>query len=635
VSRRSWIIAAVVVALVVAGVPVGYLALKQRQEAADRSAQRASATAFARAWKGGTLATLSYANAEGADVAKAVQTITSGLTPAAKDAPSGVTVESVTGKPEAASVRLRVRWRLAGDRTWAYQTTLPLEHEGDRWLPRYEPTVVHPKLVDQAVLKSSTDQPTRGEIIGADDKVLVSERPVVAVGLQPSRADDIEASAEQIAEITGVDGAALAKRAKAASGDSFVEAIALREKAYKKVRDELQPIPGAVFQERSVALAPSSEFARALIGTVGQATAEIIKESKNRVRTGDATGLSGLQRAYDEQLGGTPGVAVRMVTKADTPPQVLFSAGAVAGKPVHVTLDEKIQKAADAALEAAPNPAALVAIRAGTGDVLAVANGGPNASGYNRALLGRYPPGSTFKVITTLGLLGTGLDPDEGVKCPPTLNVNGKTFRNFEGEVLGTVPFHTDFALSCNTAFIGQASKISAEDLAKAASSLGFGAKNQLGVNAFTGEIPDSGDAVAHAAAMIGQGKVLASPVTVAGAAAAVGSGTWHAPRLVVDPTEPPDAGIPLSKKKDTALKKLMREVVTSGTGTGLRSTPGGDVAGKTGTAEYGNDDPPKTHAWFTGFQGDIAFAVVVEDGGTGAETAVPLVKRFLTRLAR
>jgi len=74
--------------------------------------------------------------------------------------------------------------------------------------------------------------------------------------------------------------------------------------------------------------------------------------------------------------------------------------------------------------------------------------------------------------------------------------------------------------------------------------------------------------------------------------------------------------------------------VVTNGTGVGLKSVPGGPVAGKTGTAEYGQETPPRTHAWFTGFQGDIAFAVVVEDGGFGSKSAVPLVKNFLTRLA-
>jgi cell division protein FtsI/penicillin-binding protein 2 len=76
----------------------------------------------------------------------------------------------------------------------------------------------------------------------------------------------------------------------------------------------------------------------------------------------------------------------------------------------------------------------------------------------------------------------------------------------------------------------------------------------------------------------------------------------------------------------------MMREVVTSGTGTALRDVPGKPVHGKTGTAEF--DGSKDTHAWFVGWQGDIAFAVLVEKGGEGAATAVPIVEAFLRNLA-
>ncbi|HHX46631.1 MAG TPA: cell division protein FtsI, partial [Brevibacterium sp.] len=73
----------------------------------------------------------------------------------------------------------------------------------------------------------------------------------------------------------------------------------------------------------------------------------------------------------------------------------------------------------------------------------------------------------------------------------------------------------------------------------------------------------------------------------------------------------------------------MMRKVVTEGTATDLKDVPGDPVHGKTGTAEYGNDSPPRTHSWFAGFQGDLAVAVLVEDGGFGAEAAVPVAHEF------
>lgn len=78
----------------------------------------------------------------------------------------------------------------------------------------------------------------------------------------------------------------------------------------------------------------------------------------------------------------------------------------------------------------------------------------------------------------------------------------------------------------------------------------------------------------------------------------------------------------------------MMRQVVISGTATALADVPGEPVYGKTGSAEYGDHNPPASHAWFVGWQGDLAFAVLVLDGGSGSQTAVPIAERFLRGLA-
>lgn len=640
------VVGLVIVALVAAAIPLG-LALNGRRE---RAAQREAATSFASAWLGGKLGSISYAGDQAKDVAAGTQRITGSLTAAKVDAPAAVKVESVSTEDDATTARLSVRWTLPGGRAWTYETTLPLAQLSGRWLPDWKPQVIHPKLQEGQVLVAERQRAPRAPIMGANDEVLVEERPVVVVGLEPARAKgDIAGSAEAIASVVDVDGAALAARAGKAAPTSFVEVITLRREAYDAVRSELQPIPGAVFREEQRALAPTATFARALLGGVGNATAEIVKDSKGRVRAGDVTGISGLQLTYDERLSGTAGVTVKAVAatgtgsgeSADaagaTEPVTLFNEAAKAGAPLKTTIDSRVQQAAEAALLRAPKPAALVAMRVGTGEVLAVGNGGPNAAGYNRALLGQYPPGSTFKITSTLALLGAGLQPTDNVNCPPDIVVNGKTFVNAENEVLGSVPFSSDFAHSCNTAFVGSADRITGKQLADAAESLGYGRPDTLGVKAFMGSVPDTDDPVGHAAAVIGQGKVLASPLAVAGATAAVAAGKWTAPRLVMDPA-PEAASAPaqqLDAKATASLREMMRSVVTEGTATVMRNTPGGPVSGKTGTAEFGSDVPPKTHAWFTGFQGDIAFAVIVEDGGFGAEAAAPIAGDFLARLAR
>jgi cell division protein FtsI/penicillin-binding protein 2 len=308
----------------------------------------------------------------------------------------------------------------------------------------------------------------------------------------------------------------------------------------------------------------------------------------------------------------------------------------VDGTPIQLTLDTAVQKAADAALATAKGGngnAALVAVDIASGDVLAVAN--TPASGANRAMTGRYPPGSTFKTISTIALLGRGVTPSETVACPPTATINGRSVRNFEGGALGDVPFRTDFAQSCNTAFVGLSSRLEPGDLHAAAESVGLGVDWNVGADAFTGSVPVEKSDVEKAAATIGQGKVLASPLAMAQAVASIARGSWLPPKLVVDPA--PSGAAPQPPAADpqrlATVKDLMRQVVVDGTASALNDVPGPPVHGKTGTAEYGTESPPRTHAWTVGFAGDVAFAVLVEDGRSGGSVAVPVAEAFLRAL--
>jgi cell division protein FtsI/penicillin-binding protein 2 len=164
-------------------------------------------------------------------------------------------------------------------------------------------------------------------------------------------------------------------------------------------------------------------------------------------------------------------------------------------------------------------------------------------------------------------------------------------------------------------------------DLVDAAARFGFGTSYSAGVDAVGGQFPEPVDAADRAASAIGQGRVLASPLHMASVAAAVASGAWRPPRIVA--SEPVGAAVDLDPATVAILADLMRQVVRTGTGTAA-AVPGQEVAGKTGTAEFGNADPPETHAWFIGFRGTLAFAVLVEAGGVGGQVAAPIAARFL-----
>jgi len=147
----------------------------------------------------------------------------------------------------------------------------------------------------------------------------------------------------------------------------------------------------------------------------------------------------------------------------------------------------------------------------------------------------------------------------------------------------------------------------------------------------FAGSVPATTPGTDQAAASIGQGRIEVSPLAMAVLAGAVARGASMAPTLVkAGPGAGPAATEPLDPGVVASLRTLMRSVVTEGSGTALRDAPGGEVFGKTGTAEYGTDSPPRTRAWFVGYQGDIAFAVLVEDGRSGGSVAAPIARAFL-----
>ncbi len=223
--------------------------------------------------------------------------------------------------------------------------------------------------------------------------------------------------------------------------------------------------------------------------------------------------------------------------------------------------------------------------------------------------------------------------------CTPTITVDGKGFKNYSdypSSALGNIPLRTAVANSCNTAFISQAPKLSGTNLFDAAVSLGMGLDHDLGFPAYFGKTdPDTESETGAAAQLIGQGTILASPMVMATVIASVQQGSLVVPRLVegVD-VSAPEGAAPLSEAEATALRSMLRAVVTEGSGRGLLDVPGPPVIAKTGTAEFGTGADLQTHAWMVAAQGDLAVCVYVDVGESGSSTAGPILEAFL-RAAR
>lgn len=558
-------------------------------------------------------------------------------------------------------------WVLEDGVAFSSQGEVDLVLVGTEWQVDWKPSVLVDGLDPGDVLVRERVVSPRAPILGRDGVALVDNREIVEIGVVPRLSNDIPGLTNTLAGLLGEDAEAMRAAISPSPSDSFVLIAVRRPRAIQEFRGELERLQGVVLRDSAFPLAPDDRFARALLGRSAEVTAEIIETSPDYFIVGDVAGRSGLQREYNERLSGLPGfqIAIRRqfpgaetgsstatstVTADDgtatdpgqgegegeaaasLDPDVVYLSPPTEPTPLQTTIDVRVQTAAENALARTDRVSALVAVEVSTGNILAVANG-PGSSVNNFAMTGQYPPGSIFKSVTAYAALAGGLAPDAPIDCPEVLNVNGRDFRNAEGEVLGTVPFWFNFTLSCNTAFINIGNNLNPSDYPSTALALGVGGQYNLGTASYAGSVPTPSGPVESAATSFGQSRILMSPLSAAVMSASIAGGAYRPPTLIVDPDSPPAEAQPLDPTAVDNLRQMMRAVVTQGTGSAVANVAGGAVSGKTGTAEFGDEVPPRTHAWFVGYQGDLAFAVFVEDGGFGGSVAAPLAAAFLNEV--
>jgi cell division protein FtsI/penicillin-binding protein 2 len=534
--------------------------------------------------------------------------------------------------------RFALTHTLDGIGEWSYDTTVritrPADDEAAGFVAAWSPQVVHPRLTEQTELSRERSLPARASILDRHGTKLTRNGEVFQVGVVPRKVRP--KTYPELERLLDIDAAGLRESVQAAEPDWFVPVITLRQSDYRPVSKALLRVPGISIDTDVWSLPPTSTWGRALLGSVGPATEETLTLAGPMASSADVLGASGLQLTYQKELAGTPGGSVLLVdAESGAELATLHTAKPKRGEPLRTTLDRDVQSAAEQAVQAQSKLTALVAVDASSGDVLASAVG-PGIQSYDTALLGRYPPGSTFKVVSTAALLQHDVVRlDDPAQCPATTAVQGKSFKNYDDfEALppgGT--FADAFAASCNTAIVSRAQGLGDQAVRDAAEMFGVGGVWNLGVDAFSGSVPSSTSEVDRAASMIGQGRVLMSPLAMAVVAAGVDSGTPKAPRLLPDHTGEQPTYEALPDGLAGSLRSLMRRVVTQGTASELNDLAGPPVHAKTGTAEFDSDDPSKTHAWMIGFRGDLAFAVLVDHGASGSEDAAPVVRAFLQSL--
>ena len=538
-----------------------------------------------------------------------------------------------------ATATYETTWDFTGlgvDKTWDYTSTAELiyDKESEQWQAKLEPSIAAPELDEKEKLSYTASAGTRGKILGANKEPIVVPRPVHTVGINKEGLSEEQAtaSAQRLAAALNITAEDYVAKVESYGEKAFVEATSLREADYSE--SMIAGIPGAVAQEGTLPLAPTRSYASGIFGTVGEATAEQLENAEKDgapLPRGVLVGQSGVQASQNEALTGEYGLTVYAGKDK------ILQLPASEGKNVRSSIDPDIQEAAEQTIANTGHNSSIVAIRPSDGAVLAVATG-PAGNTAPVGTLHRYAPGSTFKLVTALGMLRNGLTPESTVQCPATTLAGGQVFKNYDAyspQNLGSITFAEALAHSCNTVFANQWDQVTGSKMGEAAAALGLNNDANTGVDGlFLGSVPTDSTDNLQAANLFGQGVVETSVLGMATVTASIAKGETVTPKFVLDPElkDSKAPAKPLTKEEGKALKSMMALTVAEGTLPILQELPSPKAGAKTGTAEFIHQGEEEAHTWVVAYHGDLAVAVFVEIGMGGAITSGPLAKDFLTR---
>jgi cell division protein FtsI/penicillin-binding protein 2 len=516
---------------------------------------------------------------------------------------------------------------------WNYEGQFALRMVHSSWQISWRPSVIHPSLRPGFRLAVVTTMPRRAALLDARGRPLTKRSLVYVAGVRPGRLADPQRTAEKLAAATELDPGQVYGQILAAPSAHFFELVRLKPATYHRLRHKLRRVPGLIIKQARLRLFDS--VASSIAGSVGTETAKVLRDDGVPYRPGATVGLSGLQQVYQRSLAGSPTTEVVTENAAGRQVSVLKSWRGTAGKPVRTTIDAAAQAAADRAVRSLPRSAAIVAVRASSGRILAVATHKAHGMPAVSALNGRYRPGQAFTIVSTAALVAAGFNVSTRIPCMSRNQVGGRTFTNSPPEsALGLqAPFSKDFAYACGTAFAGLSLRLHPSQLMSAArDDFGIGLPCRLPLPAFAGSLASRPNDAQLAADSIGAGTVRTSPLDMALAAAVVRSGAWRPPSLV---TGLPDSCLSPKAKFGPgvigALRSLMRQTVTSGAGraASVRRTA---VYGQVGNVSLGRGPHGLRASWFVGYRGNVAFAVL-ELTRSARTSAAPAAGRFLRGL--
>ncbi|HJV35805.1 penicillin-binding protein 2, partial [Geomonas sp.] len=532
----------------------------------------------------------------------------------------------------------------------------------------------------------------RGAILDRNGKVLVSNTPSFSVAVIPKDVKNKDQLVANLGKYLNLDQAEILEKWQKGEGRAkyypLVVASGITRDQMEFLEENRLSLSGVNIEMKPVRAYNYGDLAAHLLGYLGEVSEEELSTDRYKdYNAGDYTGKGGIEKSWENYLHGTDGGRQIEVDARGRFLRTVEESDPATGNTVVLTIDLEMQKAVEEAL--AGRAGAAVAMDVNTGEVLAFASS-PNFDPVlftgripkdkwkaylederhpleNKALRGMYPPGSTFKIVTAIAGLETGLiNEHTAVDCPGYYRFGNATFKCWEKKGHGHVELHRALRESCDVYFYKLAERLGVDRIAEYAKRLGLGSPLGVGLdNEKGGVIPTqawklkrfgkkwySGETLSVG---IGQGYVLTTPLQLASMISTVANeGTVYQPHLVkrvVDsdgkvlkefqPQVLSRAGI----KPETyrLVKEGLFGVVNEPHGTGgMARLSEVKVAGKTGSSQVvklrtGKGEVPykyRDHALFVAFapyeKPEVAVAVIVEHGEHGGSAAAPVAGKVL-----
>jgi penicillin-binding protein 2 len=539
----------------------------------------------------------------------------------------------------------------------------------------------------------------RGVIYDRTGQVMVENRSAFNISIVREHTNDLEHTIRALAEVTGQDEAKVReivdrhRREPSYRPIVVIQDATLAQVAAVTARRLDFELPDVVVQEVPTRQYPVQAMAAHAVGYVGEVSDRDVAEDEG-LRSGDIVGQSGIEKVYNALLMGVDGAKRVVVNSVGREIRTLAKEEPVEGRPVQLTIDFDVQKALEDGFRTSGYNGSAVILEPQSGEVLAFANVpayDPNAFAagidratwaslntnedrplQNRAIQGRYPAGSTFKMAVAVAALEEGVvTPDFTISCPGHGIFYGRSFACSlpNGRGHGTVDLRHAIERSCNVYFYTIGNMVGIDKIHKWATLLGLGEKTGIDLpNEVQGLVPSpewkravtknhekwyAGETISVS---IGQGAVALTPISEAVYIAALANGgtrvTPHLLKATGDgtglkpvPPPPPKSTVALKPATIQAIRDGLFLVVNAA-GTGGRARLAGyDVSGKTGTAQVISNEGARAargrtnkdlrdNGWFVFFaphdNPQIAGAIIVEHGGHGGVTAAPIARHVL-----